>query len=141
MPHWELAGSTYFITFRLKNGQLSTEEVVTVLEHVKRGDPAYYYLFAATVMPDHVHVVLRPKAGVSLSRITKGIKGVSARLINARRGRRGALWRDESYERIIRDDKEMGEKIEYIFNNALKRGLCADGWDYQGFYFKNGLWE
>ncbi len=140
LPHWELAGSTYFITFRLKNGQLSTEEVVTVLEHVKRGDPAYYDLFAATVMPDHVHVVLRPKAGVSLSRITKGVKGVTARLINARRGRRGALWQDESYDRIIRDDTEMGEKTEYIFENAIKQGLCNDGWDYEGFYLKDGPW-
>lgn len=141
MPHWELAAATYFITFRLKTGQLSPEEVSLVLEHIKKGDPSYYDLFAATVMPDHVHTILRPKAGVSLPRITKGVKGVTARLINARRGRRGALWQDESYDRIIRDDKEMGEKTEYIFNNALKRGLCADGWDYRGFYFKDGLWE
>lgn len=139
LPHWELAGSTYFITFRLKTGQLSPEEVSLVLEHIKKGDPSFYDLFAATVMPDHVHIILRPQAGVSLSRVTKGIKGVTARLINARRGRRGPLWQDESYDRIIRDDKEMEEKIGYIFKNALKQGLCNDGWDYDGFYLRGGL--
>jgi REP element-mobilizing transposase RayT len=139
LPHRELAGSTYFITFRLKTGRLSTEEVSLVLEHIKKGDPAYYDLFAATVMPDHVHMILRPKAGVSLSRIMKGLKGVTARLINARRGRRGGLWQDESYDRIIRDDEEMEEKIGYIFKNALKQALCNDGWDYEGFYLRDGL--
>lgn len=140
LPHWEFAAVTYFITFRLKTGQLSPEEVSLVLEHIKKGDPAYYDLFAATVMPDHVHTILRPKAGVSLSRITKGVKGVTARLINVRRGRRGALWQDESYDRIIRDDKEMGEKTEYIFENAIKQGLCNDGWVYESFYLKDGPW-
>ncbi len=109
------------------------------MEHIKKGDPAYYELFAATVMPEHVHMILCPRVGMSLSRITKGMKGVTARLLNARRGRRGALWQDESYDRIIRDDKEMEEKIGYIFKNALKRGLCNDGWDYEGFYLKDGV--
>jgi putative transposase len=136
LPHWELAGATYFITFRLKTGRLSSEEVSLVLEHVKGGDPSFYDLFAATVMPDHVHVILRARDGVSLSRITKGIKGVTARLINSRRGRWGPLWQDESYDRIIRDDKEMEEKLGYIFKNAPKRGLCDDGWDYEGFYLR-----
>jgi putative transposase len=138
LPHWEFAGSTYFVTFQLKEGRLSAEEIVSVLEHIKRGDPGYYTLFAGTVMPDHVHVVFCPNEGVSLSRITKGIKGVSARFVNERRMRRGALWRDESRDRIIRDEREMGETLEYIFNNAPKRGLCVDGWEYPGFYFKEG---
>jgi len=136
LPHWELAGSTYFITFRLKEGRLSPEEVGIVLEQIKKGEPTFYELFAATVMPDHVHVVLRPQADASLARIMKGIKGVSARLINERRGSRGALWQDESYDRVIRDEKEFAEKTQYVFNNAVKRGLCDDGWDYPGFYCK-----
>ena len=138
LPHWELAGATYFVTFQLKEGRLSAEEIVAVLEHIKQGDPAFYTLFAATVMPDHVHVVLQPNDGVSLPRITKGMKGVSARLVNERRGLRGTLWRDESYDRIIRDEKEMEKTIEYIFNNAPTHGLCEDGWEYPGFHLKEG---
>lgn len=138
LPHWELAGATYFVTFQIKEGRLSTEEIVAVLEHVKRGDPTFYKLLAATVIPDHVHVLLQPSGGISLPRITKGIKGVSARLVNERRGRRGTLWRDESYDRIIRNEKEMEKTIEYIFYNALKRGLCLDGWEYTGFYLREG---
>ncbi len=138
LPHWELPGSTYFITFRLREAHLSAKDIVSVLGCIKEGDGVYYDLFAATVMPTHVHVVLRPIAGVSLARVTKGIKGVAAKEVNARRGTRGALWQDESYDRIMRDDKEMAEKIEYIFNNAVRRGLCEDGWDYPGLFLKGG---
>jgi len=136
LPHWELAGSTYFITFCLLDGELSAEEIKLVLEHIKEGDPTYYDLFAVTVLPDHVHMILRPRDGMSLSRVTKGVKGASARLINERRGRGGALWQDESYDRIIRDDKEMEEKLAYIFTNAIRRGLSTEGWDYPGFYLR-----
>ena len=136
LPHWRLAGAVYFITFRLKEGRLSPKEVSAVLKYVEKGDAVYYDLFAATVMPTHVHAVLRPKAGVSLARVLKGIKGGSARLINASRGGWGSVWQDETYDRIIRDDKEMGEKVEYVFRNALKWGICDDGWDYAGLYLK-----
>jgi putative transposase len=136
LPHWELAGSIYFITFCLLEGELSPEEIHLVLEHIQEGDPAYYDLFAVTVLPDHVHMILRPRDGMSLSRVTKGVKGASARLINERRGRGGALWQDESYDRIIRDDKEMEEKLAYIFTNAIRMGLSDEGWDYQGFYLR-----
>ena len=138
LPHWEVAGATYFVTFQTNEGRLSEEEVVVVLEHIKRGDPAFYTLLAATVMPDHVHVLLLPNEGVSLPRITKGMKGVSARLVNERRGRHGILWRDESYDHIIRNEKEMEKTIEYLFSNAPKRGLCENGWEYPGFYLKEG---
>jgi putative transposase len=136
LPHWELVGSTYFITFCLLEGELSAEEIQLVLGHIKDGDPDYYDLYAATVLPDHVHIILRPRDGMSLSRVTKGVKGVSAKLINERRGRRGALWQAESYDRIIRDDKEMEEKIAYIFTNAIRLGLSIEGWDYPGLYLR-----
>ena len=138
LPHWELAGATYFVTFQMNEGHLSAEEIVVVLEHIRQGDPAFYTLFAATVLPDHVHALLQPNNGISLPRVTKGMKGVSARLVNERRGRRGTFWRDESYDHIIRNEKELEKTIEYIFNNAPKCGLCEDGWEYPGLYLKEG---
>jgi REP element-mobilizing transposase RayT len=137
LPHWEMAGATYFVTFELNEGELSGEEIVFVKEHVKRGDPGFYRLLAMTVMPDHAHVLLQPNDGIPLPRIMKGMKGVSARMINERRGRRGALWRDESYDHIIRNDAELEKTLEYILNNAPKRGLCEDGWEYPGFYLRD----
>ena len=136
LPHWTLEGSTYFVTFRTLSGTLDDVEIQMVLEHLKAGDPQYYSLIATTVMPDHVHLLLTPQRGVELARIMKGIKGVSARQINQKRGAGGSVWQDESYDRIVRDQKELDEKLAYMLNNPVKAGLVADGWEYPGLYVR-----
>lgn len=78
LPHWSLAESVYFITFRLAAGSLAPAERQLVLEHIRAGDGRYYRLSAVIVMPDHVHLILKPEADFPLSRILKGIKGASA---------------------------------------------------------------
>jgi len=128
-------GSIYFITFRLKQPPLSPEERTIVLGRVRAGGPRLYHLLAAVVMPDHVHMLLRPNPGVSLARITKAIKGVSARLVNKRRGTHGTLWQDESWDRIIRHQKELLDKIDYMLHNPVKAGLVKSADEYEASYW------
>lgn len=136
LPHWRLKGSTYYLTFRILRGasELAPVERQIVLSHLKGGDGLYYDLVAVVVMPDHVHALLRPREGIDLPRITKGVKGVSARLVNEARGTRGSLWQDESWDRIVRDQDELDEKLQYMLDNPVRKGLVADGWDYDGWY-------
>ena len=129
-----MEGSTYYVTFRLLRGALSPDEVKMVLHHIKSGDTKFYWLLAATVMPDHTHLILRPREGWSLSRIMKGTKGVSSRLLNQSRNTQGSLWQEESWDRIIRDENEMLEKVNYMFMNAVKKGLVENPNEYPGWY-------
>ena len=69
LPHWRMAGSVYFVTFRLWNGDLTPEERQDVLDHVKSGHEKFYCLYAVVVMPDHVHLLLQPNDDMSLSRV------------------------------------------------------------------------
>jgi REP element-mobilizing transposase RayT len=105
------------------------------LEHVKSGHGRFYELAAATVMPDHVHLIFKPHGDVDPSRIMKGIKGVSARLVNQHRNTTGRVWQEESWDRIIRDVAEFDEKLQYMYNNPVKAGLAADGDEYDGWHF------
>ncbi len=123
------------MTFRTSKGMLSVDEQGAVLKHVKKGDGEFYDLTAAVVMPDHVHLLLTPKEEYTLSRIMKGIKGGSARRINTMRHHSGRVWQHESYDRIVRDEDELLEKVEYLFNNPLKAGLTDDPLNYPGSYF------
>jgi REP element-mobilizing transposase RayT len=134
LPHWTISGAQYFITFRTKTGTLSLDEQVLTLEHIKSGHEKYYMLFAVVVMSDHVHLLLEPKEQYSLSEIMRGIKGVSARKINHLRNSTGAFWQDESFDRIIRDQKEFEEKLNYMYNNPLKSGLTNDPNLYHGWF-------
>jgi REP element-mobilizing transposase RayT len=84
-------------------------------------------------MPDHVHLLLCPQGTYDLSRIMKGIKGVSARKINELRQTTGTIWQDESWDRIVRDAEEFAEKLQYMADNPVKAGLVPtieryDGW-------------
>ena len=136
LPHWRLDGATYFITFRLLRGELSPEEIGLVRDHIAGGGGRFYDLIAAMVMPDHVHAALTPVDGYDLSQIAKGIKGVSARLINERRGTRGTLWQDESWDRIVRDDDELRRELDYMFRNPLRAGLTDDPWTWPGWWYR-----
>jgi putative transposase len=139
LPHWTMDGAIYIVTFRVQQGALTTAERLLVMDHIKSGDGRFYKLFAAVVMPDHAHAILSPVAQVELARIMKGIKGVSARLINERRGTRGSVWQDESFDRIIRDAAEFDEKLNYIVNNAVKAELVQEPFDYAALYVGEDL--
>ena len=54
--------------------------------HLIEGDNKFYDLYAAIVMNNHAHVILKPFDDYTLSRIMKGVKGVSANKINNNRG-------------------------------------------------------
>jgi REP element-mobilizing transposase RayT len=135
LPHWQLSGSTYFITFRLKSGFISKDEGRIVLDAIKHFHKIRYWVTSAIVMPDHVHLLLKPLSSgsdtdFSLSKILQGIKGFSARAINESRGTKGALWLDESYDRIVRDYDEYLEKWNYIRDNSVRAELCQAVEDY-----------
>ncbi len=137
LPHWTKEGSTYFITFRAI-GKLSQEEQALVFNHLIEGDGKYYSIGAAVVMTDHVHIVLANHENYDLSAIMKGIKGVSARLVNKMRVITDSpVWQDESYDRIIRNERELQEKITYIIENPLKEGLIGEQESYPYLYVAN----
>jgi REP element-mobilizing transposase RayT len=84
-------------------------------------------------MPNHVHLLLQPKA--SLSRITNGLKGASAREANRVLGRTGQpFWQDESFDRWVRGAGEFARIREYILQNPVQAGLVgrAEDWPWSG---------
>jgi putative transposase len=129
LPHWQMPGSTYFLTFRLKFGIFTKNERIIVLDAIRHFHGIRYWVTTAVVMPDHAHLILRPanfKSDIEypLSNILQTIKGFSAREINKIRGTKGSLWQDERFDRIVRDNNEYLEKWNYIRNNPVKVGLC-----------------
>jgi len=136
LPHLARAGATYFVTARLRAKPLTPAEVGFVKGQILAGDARYYDLIAIQIMPDHFHALLRPRPGFSLRRVMKGIKGVSARRLNHHRRSKGRLWQDESYDRIVRDQQELEEKIKYMFLNPVRVGLTTEPESYVGWYVK-----
>jgi REP element-mobilizing transposase RayT len=97
-----------------------------------------YYLYDHTVMPDHVHLILQPierDGSVELlGNITGDIKRFTAKKINQILDRKGSLWLDESYDRIIRNEKEYRKFARYIFENPVRAGLVQRGEDWKWWH-------
>ena len=134
LPHFEIPGSTYHITWQTHDKlELSPEARAKVLAacHFWHGNKMKCY--AACVMPDHVHLLIQPlpiqeadKEGVhSLSEILHSIKSFSAHAVNAEMKRTGAVWMDESFDRMVRSEADLHKTWNYIWNNPRKIGLVG----------------
>ena len=86
-------------------------------------DGKHYGLGAFVVMPNHVHVLVIPAQGHTLPSILQNWKSVSAHNINKLVKRTGALWEDESFDHIVRDELHLRRFSRYIERNPEKAGL------------------
>jgi putative transposase len=139
LPHWQEPARAYFLTWRcIKGESLTPEERTNTLEALRYWDGRKWDVFAAVVMPDHVHALTQPLAkgeGVfDLGEILHSVKSYSAHKINQQRRRSGAIWQDERFDRIVRDDEEFKEKWQYIRTNPVKNGLSQEPEDYPWLY-------
>jgi REP element-mobilizing transposase RayT len=140
LPHWQEPERIYFLTWRCaKEQSLSPEERTTVLEAVRYWDNRKWTVYAAVIMPNHVHALVQPliqsKGGsFDLAEILHSVKSFSAHQINRQRERHGSIWQDERFDRIVRDEMEFKEKWEYIRNNPVKNGLCQSPEKYPWLY-------
>jgi putative transposase len=83
-----------------------------------------YDLRAWVIMPNHVHLVVVPHA--ALCRITKAVKGFSARKATRILGLAGRqFWQHESFDHWIRERWEMERCVRYVESNPVKAGLAA----------------
>jgi valyl-tRNA synthetase len=129
LPHFEQGGSTSFVTFRTRDGHLSEAERRLVLDACFHWHGQRARFYAVTVMPDHVHMLVKPierEPGVwyTLGEIMHAIKSFTAHEINRARKTSGAFWQDEWFDRIVRDAQEFEEKLGYIENNPVTAGLA-----------------
>jgi putative transposase len=123
LPHWRMSGSIYFVTWRLDPDQteLNPIERDVIASNIKYFDKQRYDLFAFVVMPDHVHVLVQPKNDFLLKQVVHTWKSYSAYKLQRDFSRRNRIWQDEYFDRIVRDEKELIEKAQYILNNPLKK--------------------
>jgi REP element-mobilizing transposase RayT len=83
LPHWQIQGAVYFVTWRCASGVVLTpEERQIAISAIRHWDSHRWRVYAAVVMPDHVHVLVQPliKAeGVwDLGEILHSVKSFSA---------------------------------------------------------------
>ena len=89
-------------------------------------DNERYVIDSFVVMPNHVHVMFRLIEPNRLEALVKSWKGFTAREINQELNKRGHLWQEDYWDRIIRDENHLLKCREYIRDNPVKARLTQD---------------
>jgi REP element-mobilizing transposase RayT len=103
-------------------------------------------LYAVVVMPDHVHLLLRPLRDADgwpapLVDVLQCMKGATAHRINKLLSRCGPVWEEESFDHVLRSDETLKEKAEYIRQNPVRRRLVRRPEDYRWLWVDSMLPE
>ena len=142
LPHFERPRTKYAIAFSTeKRVVLVPGERDLVMESVLLGRQRLQHeLYAACVMPDHVHLLLEPqvrcndeKGGAvfwSLGKILNGIRSGSARRINKFRQSFGRVWEEDYFDRYVRSESDLHEKFHYICQNPSRSCAVQSNEDY-----------
>ena len=112
-----------------------------VAQALRYHDGERYTLYAFVVMPNHVHALVKPHEGFTLSQILHTWKSFTAHEAQKIAQAAGlsipkgeAFWQRESYDHLVRDEADFARIFEYILQNPVKAGLCAkpEDWPYLG---------
>ena len=69
-----------------------------------------------------------------VTKILQDLKSKTALKANKILNRSGAFWQHESYDHVVRDEKELRRIVEYVLNNPVKAGFCEKWEDWQWSY-------
>ncbi|MBI2471042.1 MAG: transposase [Planctomycetes bacterium] len=134
---------------------LKDEQIAKVVaDAIRLHDKKEYDLLAYCIMPNHAHMVFtlrcdyvssaraEARATSTTSRyimtdILRLIKGSTAHEANKILNRTGAFWQHESYDHVVRDEKELNRIIWYTINNPVKAGLVKNAEDWKWSYYAN----
>ena len=143
LPHYQKTGRPIFVTFcKLdRTAVFSAAARDIVLQHCLHDDGKKMRLHAAVVMPDHVHLLLtllEDQHGwpYALAAVLKLIKGISARRIHELSLSSGPVWQEESFDHMLRSNESFDQKLEYIRQNPVRRGLAARPEDYRWLWIE-----
>jgi putative transposase len=126
-------GATYFVTcvteFRLPwlAAPIATEAMKNTLRNWHdEGDGA---VLAATVMPDHVHVLFTLGARLDVGRCVSRWKNLGRRLAGY-----GGRWQRNFWEHRVREQAQWEDYALYVYLNPYRAGLLSRTAKWSGWW-------
>ena len=82
-----------------------------------------FTLYGYCIMPDHLHLLVKPNGSLNISRVMCAIKSTTATDLYKAGLLQDKLWHPRFMSRIINSRQEFDNKIRYIKNNPAAQGL------------------
>jgi len=118
MQKWLDAGSGSCV-FRERELRLVVENAILHFDRER------YVVNASVVMPNHVHVLFMPLDGFSITDILRTWKGFTAREVNRALNRTGVFWQKESWDHLVRNERQFAKFVKYIRGNDAAKAYDA----------------
>jgi len=123
----------YFITICTYNGIeiFNDHEVVLEIINQLKGTAKKLNcrIFAYCIMPDHVHLLVGETEGdVNLIKFIQCFKQDTGYNFKKKYGTN--LWQKSYYDHILRKEESVVEKVRYILNNPVRKGMVSEFKEY-----------
>jgi putative transposase len=135
-------GATYHVVASANRGEIIFKKAAMkklFLAFLKKAKKKYGFSVAHfCIMGNHVHLVIRPNddATYSLSKTMQWLLGNFSKAWNKVHGLKGHLWKARFFSRVIENDADLRNVIQYLNENPVKAGLVkrAEEWEYGGLW-------
>ncbi|MDR2446428.1 MAG: transposase [Treponema sp.] len=137
-----IEGATYHVTSKIDHDDMSLLEsqfkmlFLSFVEKAKR--KFHFHLWDFCIMGNHIHFLIKPGRSGTLSVIMQWIKCNFAKAWNKMHGRKGHVWGERFYSRIINGITDFLRTRDYIAENPVKAGLVerAMEWVFGSLYHR-----
>lgn len=98
-----------------------------------------FEVFSIVVMPEHIHMILKPDNIAEYPKIVGCIKSYFTKNVNIEysinNSRESSIWQRRYWEHTIRDEKDLYRHLDYIHYNPIKHGYVksANEWKHSSF--------
>ena len=111
------------VNLRPKRRRFDEPEFALLIDVLAESRRLGFSLCGYVLMPNHWHALIWPSNPLLIWQVLHDAKKIMTLRINARRGSRGPLWQHQFWDRFARNEKELGERLDYMHLNPVRRGL------------------
>lgn len=104
-----------------------------------------YEIFAIVILPEHLHMIIKPEKIEDYPKIISRIKHYFSRNMTVPekklshskfKKREKGIWQRRYWEHTIRDEDDLYKHLDYIHYNPVKHALvtAVKNWEYNSFH-------
>jgi putative transposase len=90
-----------------------------------------FLLFSFVLMPDHFHALITPEKGYTISGVIQKIKSLFVKKLREEMNWSGTFWQKSFYDFVIYREEKLLEKMNYILQNPVRKGIVETPEDYR----------
>ena len=134
-PRFTRENVKYHVTAKANRGEMSFEDAAIkelMIDIIKRAKQKYTFaLDNFCLMDNHIHIMIYPGKGESLSKIMQWILGVFAAAYNRHKKQKGHVFGERFKSKIIETLQQYIRTYDYIANNPVKAKMVNHPTDYK----------